>query len=173
MDGMSGDHHQHFRCDPVEIGEYSYISEWCHLSQFTRIGRYCSIGNLVTIGAKRHPFSGLTSFPLEGGEWIQEPTNVGNDVWIGSGATILAGLTIGDGAIVGANSVVTKDVPPYAIVAGVPARILRYRFSPGRINALRASKWWEKEKEEVMGLPFEDVDACIAIFERGSKCRVA
>ena len=68
--------------------------------------------------------------------------NIGNDVWIGANAMILGGITIGDGAIIGAGAVVTKDIPPYAIVGGIPARIIRYRFPNDVINALLSSQWW-------------------------------
>jgi virginiamycin A acetyltransferase len=74
---------------------------------------------------------------------------IGNDVWIGARAVILDGITIGDGAIVGACAVVTKDVPPYAVVAGVPARVIRYRFSEKKIRTLLELQWWEWSPEEI------------------------
>jgi len=70
-------------------------------------------------------------------------TRVGHDVWIGDNSVIMSGLTIGTGAVIGAGAVVTKDVPPYAIVAGIPGRILRYRFDERTIDRLLASRWWE------------------------------
>jgi len=90
-------------------------------------------------------------------------TRIGNDVWIGAGATLLGkggGLTIGDGAIVGAGSVVTKDVPPYAIVGGNPARIIRYRFDEAIIRRLLALKWWDWPVERIMAAKedFKDVN---------------
>lgn len=150
----------HLIVDPVEIGEYSYISEWSHISQLTKIGRYCSIGNLCTIGAQQHPLDRLTTYPI--GDNAPQPTVIGNDVWIGSSVVVMAGLTVGDGAVLGAGSVVTKDVQPYAIVAGNPARVLRYRFSPADIADLLCSKWWDLPIEEVAKLPFNDVPACLA-----------
>lgn len=71
---------------------------------------------------------------------------IGNDVWIGTRAMILDGITIGDGAVIGAGAVVTKNVPPYAIVGGVPAKIIKYRFSQDKINELLASQWWNDPK---------------------------
>ena len=73
-------------------------------------------------------------------------THIGNDVWIGLNATILDGVTIGDGAIVAAGAVVTKDVPPYAVVAGVPAKIIKYRFTESQIDFLLKFRWWEKDR---------------------------
>ncbi|MNI40841.1 Chloramphenicol acetyltransferase [compost metagenome] len=74
---------------------------------------------------------------------------IGNDVWIGANAVILPGVTLGDGAVIGAGAVVTKDVPPYAIVGGVPAKVIRYRFTPEEIEVLLRIKWWEWEIEEI------------------------
>ena len=74
---------------------------------------------------------------------------VGNDVWIGYGATLMEGVTVGDGAIIGAMAVVASDVPPYAIVIGNPAKILRYRFPPDRINEMLKLKWWDWQPEKI------------------------
>ena len=93
------------------------------------------------------------------------PVTVGNDVWIGARAIIMDGIKIGDGAIIGANSVVTKDVPPYAIVAGCPAKLIRYRFSEDVINKLLELCWWDYPKEFIVNnLPFDDVEECIKIL---------
>lgn len=152
--------HQHFRVRPSEIGEYSYVSEWSHISQFTKIGRYCSIANLCTIGAQPHALHELTTYPFSDDSTPRE-TVVGNDVWIGSSSIILAGITIGDGAAIGAGSVVTRSVPPYAVVVGNPAKLLRYRFTPDVILELLASKWWEMSIEEVTKLPRDNVTLCL------------
>ncbi|WP_281040324.1 MULTISPECIES: CatB-related O-acetyltransferase [unclassified Mesorhizobium] len=77
------------------------------------------------------------------------PIVVGHDVWIGARAIIMSGVTIGNGAVIGAGSVVTKDVPPYAIVAGSPARIIRYRFSPDVVDRIQASEWWTWSDERI------------------------
>jgi len=85
------------------------------------------------------------------------PAKIGNDVWIGGNVVILTGVSVGDGAIVGANSVVTKDIPPYAIVAGAPARVLRKRFDDETIDQLAKSSWWTLPIEEILSLPLPNV----------------
>jgi hypothetical protein len=90
---------------------------------------------------------------------------IGNDVWTGHNVNIMAGVSVGDGAIVGAGSVVTKDVPPFAIVAGVPARVVRMRFSEAIIERLLRVKWWDLELSELSGLPFRDVERCLDRIE--------
>jgi chloramphenicol O-acetyltransferase type B len=139
-----------------EINSYTYLGKNC-VVQNTTIGKFCSIANDVAIGLGGHPielFSTSTLFyrikntlsislvkqNLEFDEYKE--INIGNDVWIGARAIIMDGVTIGDGAIVAANSVVTKQVPPYAIVGGVPAKIIRYRFSETKIEELLELKWW-------------------------------
>lgn len=132
-----------------------------------RIGRYCSIANDVTIllGGEHHtdlvttyPFSILWShvaghiaaYPHSNGDVI-----IGNDVWIGYDACILSGVKIGDGAIVGAKTVIAKDVPPYAIVVGNPAKVIRYRFDSGTISKLLEISWWNwPENEIVAAMPY-------------------
>ena len=86
---------------------------------------------------------------------------IGNDVWIGEGAFIRQGVEIGDGAVVAARAVVTRDVPPYAIVAGTPARILRYRFEPAIIAELMGLQWWRYGLSALEGVDFTDIDAAI------------
>ena len=128
-----------------EIGSYTYIGHHCFITK-AKIGHYCSIANNVSIGQGEHnlnkistssifyenPFADLTS-----GDCIIE-----NDVWIGVDAIILRGVKLSTGSVVAANAVVTSDVPPYAVVAGVPARIIKYRFSYDVINKLIGSQWW-------------------------------
>lgn len=136
-----------------EIGLRTSVGRDAKL-QNAHVGRYCSISWNVTIGAPAHPFDHLTThaftcqrrFGIVDGDCAmpRPPAEalVGNDVWIGCHAVILSGVAVGDGAVVGAGSVVTHDVPPYAIVAGVPARVLRYRFPPDVIARLLALQWW-------------------------------
>lgn len=152
-----------------EIGGNTYMGNSCHFSN-AKIGRFCSISQNVKMAIGKHPSSVFVSTsPLfySGNSYLgkgynidksfQEYTKtvngysleVGNDVWIGMNVTILEGVTIGDGAIVAACSCVVKDVPPYAIVGGVPARIIRYRFEEDEIDALLKMKWWNWTDEEI------------------------
>jgi acetyltransferase-like isoleucine patch superfamily enzyme len=125
--------------------------------QNASIGSFCSIANDVFIGLGTHPTAHFSTSPLfyrvantfnlklidDDYEFAEyRPIEIGNDVWIGTRAIILDGVKIGDGAIVAANAVVTKDVPPYAIVGGVPAMVIRYRFSPEKIEQLLKLQWW-------------------------------
>ena len=96
---------------------------------------------------------------------------IGNDVWTGHNVNIMSGVNVGDGAVIGAGSIVTKDVPPYAIVAGVPATIRRYRFSEGIIARLLRAKWWELELADLGGLPFRDVERCLDTIENLRRIR--
>jgi acetyltransferase-like isoleucine patch superfamily enzyme len=116
------------------------------------IGRYCSIGERVIIctgGLRWTDRAAL--YPFDVTRWYQttRTTTIGNDVWIGYGAMILNGATIGDGAIVAAGSVVFTDAPPFAVVAGNPARIVRYRFSKGVAERLKRIAWWNWTEREV------------------------
>jgi acetyltransferase-like isoleucine patch superfamily enzyme len=115
------------------------------------IGRYCSIGYDVTLGTGHHDMSQLSTsswFELDAPPSYRpaEPgvlVRIKNDVWIGDKAIILTGVTVGNGAVIGAGAIVTKDVPDYAVVAGVPARFLRFRFDALTIERLKKLNWWE------------------------------
>ncbi len=106
--------------------------------------------------ANDHPFRYLTTYTnsrlMEGrlsGQVEREAIRIGHDVWIGRQAVVLKGVTVGDGAVIGAGSVVTRDVPPFAVVAGTPARILKYRFSSFLIDQVQRSCWWDLSPEEL------------------------
>lgn len=135
------------------------------------IGRFCSIacGAKFLFNCANHSLKSLSSytFPLFYEEWGLDKADVatawdnrgdiiiGNDVWIGFEAVIMAGVHIGDGAIIGARAVVTKDVPPYTIVGGVPAREIRKRFDAATVGRLQALKWWDWPKERIRrNLPY-------------------
>lgn len=141
------------------LGRMSYVAEGSRLG-FSTVGAYASIGPDVRIGGLgRHPVDRLSTHPafysarLQAGMSFVErdledelpAVTLGNDVWIGAGAIVLDGLTLGDGCVVAAGAVVTRDVAPYAIVGGVPARLIRYRFDDATIEALLAWRWWEQD----------------------------
>jgi acetyltransferase-like isoleucine patch superfamily enzyme len=146
-----------------ELGAYSYLSQNTLVNK-TIIGKFCSIGHGSYIGLWEHNTAVSThSFYLyetSGGfvkgfrdyEKCAITTHVGNDVWIGANSVVLKGRTIGDGAIVGAGSIVTRDVPPYAIVAGNPARLIKYRFSPDDIAFLTHLQWWHAPREVIQSM---------------------
>lgn len=149
------------------IGRGSYIGSHAWVER-AKIGRYCSIANNVTTAIGRHAMEMVSQHPMfystakqNGYTYVKEDCYVeriyadesgrydiiiGNDVWIGTGAIILGNIKIGNGAVVAAGTVVTKDVPDYAVVAGVPAKIIRYRFSDEEIKKLLNDSWWEKDE---------------------------
>lgn len=131
------------------IGKYSYIGRNCNLTKVS-IGNYCSIANNVSIGQGEHNLFNIStsSFFYHNSyeELTQKECTIGHDVWIGTDSIILRGVKIGTGSIIGANSVVTKDVPPYSIVVGVPAKVIKYRFKDEMINRILKTKWWEFDK---------------------------
>lgn len=152
-----------------EIGLCTYIAHNSVLKH-TSVGRYCAIGENVRTFLGKHPTSDFVSIHpifyseqvLVGSTFADKQyfkehsfvkddfvVTIGNDVWIGNNSLIVDGVKIGNGAVIAAGSVVTKDVPPYAIVAGVPAKILKYRFSEEQINQLLLIRWWEKDFDDV------------------------
>lgn len=134
------------RCEvfgPSWIGFRSYANS--SLLRRVQIGRFCSIGRRCSIGAALHDVDCFTTHPIARSDsFHSDPlTTIGNDVWIGDNVVIVAGVSVGDGSVIGGGAVVTKDVPPYAIVGGVPARLIRPRFEEQQIAGLLEAKWWQ------------------------------
>jgi acetyltransferase-like isoleucine patch superfamily enzyme/SAM-dependent methyltransferase len=163
----------------IDIGDYSYSNGSVNFylenpEDKIEVGKFCSIAPNVTIfGGGEHFTQRATAYPFNF-LFLQDPsithnpdartkgvTRIGNDVWIGQSAIILSGVTVGDGAIIGAGAVVSRDVPPYAIVAGNPAQIVRHRFSPSTIEFLLNLQWWDWPLEKILlnlDLLYQDPD---------------
>lgn len=134
------------------IAPYTYIGLNCVLNS-VEIGAYSSIASGVQIGGMEHAYWDLsTSCHLTDKSIAGNITRIGHDVWIGADSIIKQGITIGDGAVVGANSFVNKDVPPYAIVVGSPAKIIKYRFEEQTIAELQESRYWNYPPPEANGI---------------------
>lgn len=155
----------------TEINSYTYLGKNC-LVQNTTIGKFCSIANDVLIGLGNHPLDLLSTSPIfyrisnplqiklieENLNIIEyKPIIIGNDVWIGTRAIIMDGVNIGHGAVIASNSVVTKNVPDFAIVGGVPAKIIKYRFPQEKRDILIKNKWWVSDIETIVKIKLEDL----------------
>ena len=160
------------------FGDYSYTGQFCFV-QNALIGKFANIAAAVRIGPTDHPYERTSlhhftyrpqMYGLADGEdeaffdhRLSRITSVGHDTWIGHGAIIMPEVTIGNGAIIGSGAVVTKDIPPYAIAVGVPARIVKYRFEPDIIAALEEIQWWDWEPE-LLKERLEDFRGPIGMF---------
>lgn len=184
-------------CPRVEIhsgkvGRYLFVNAGTVIYGGVQIGRFCSIARSCQIGCAEHPLHYLSTsffriskdiFPkdsvsqaaelLEFAPLEKQKTSInntiGNDVWIGAGAFVLFGVNIGDGAVIGAGAVVTKDVPPYAIVAGSPARVVKMRFDEETVEALLELKWWDLPIEKIVQLPMADIGESISLMREWKK----
>jgi acetyltransferase-like isoleucine patch superfamily enzyme len=158
--------HQSKHVHDVFFGRGTYMLTGT-ISPHVVVGRYCSISRNVSLGPSNHVMNELSM------GWAPRPartkkdkpkyTVIGSDVWIGMNAVILQGKTVGHGAAIGANCVITKDVPPYAVVVGNPGRVVRYRFDEKTIEELLETKWWMLPEEAIGLLPHEDVPRCLEV----------
>jgi acetyltransferase-like isoleucine patch superfamily enzyme len=169
------------------IGRFSYIGKATIMGDI-HIGRFCSIANGFSYYAGDHDMKSLTTHPFiysddmfgqyPGYKDIKYKQNIkyqdaefgslkiGNDCWLGADVTVLKGCsTIGDGAIIGARSVVTKDVPPYSISVGGPAKVIKFRFDEGIVARLLRVKWWKFDLSILKDLDFSDVEKCLKFLE--------
>ena len=178
----------------ILVGDYTYYDDFENVENFEQnvkyhfdftgdkliIGKFCMVASGVKfiMNGANHLTSGLSTYPFSifGNGWENAMENksfpnkgdliIGNDVWIGHNATLMAGITVGDGAIIATNSTVVKDVPPYAIVGGNPANVIRHRFSEETISKLLEIKWWdwdiEKITKNVQHLTSGDVDKLLS-----------
>jgi acetyltransferase-like isoleucine patch superfamily enzyme len=181
----------HDRYKKYQIGDYTYgapdIFDWAHDDDIAsapttlKIGKFCSIADAKIVLGSEHRPDWVSTYPfnalspnfrhIKGHPSTRGDVTIGNDVWIATGVTILSGVTIGDGAVVGANSLVIKDVPPYTMVGGVPAKVIKKRFSDEIIAKLEKIKWWdlpiEVIEEHVELLQSANVDEFIKAIARG------
>jgi len=168
------------RCD---IGRYIGLAYFSYIAD-TNIGNYCTFGSRISVGAFSHPTDNLTVHEIGyrntlesyGDTVLQEDTPsyinerakktiIGNDVWVGDNSVVIKGVQISNGAIVAAGSIVTRDVAPYSIVAGNPARHIRMRFPDKVIERLLLTNWWEYSMQELSDVPFDDIDKSLEILE--------
>lgn len=169
----------------LDIGKGSYggliIRKFDQTTQF-KMGKYCSLASDVQImlGGEHRP-DWVTTYPfnvrddrhseIRGHPASKGDVIIGNDVWIGTEAIIMSGVSIGDGAVVAARSVVTKDVPPYAIVGGNPAKMIKKRFEESVIKQLSEIRWWDWTEERISkAIPLllqDDIEAFLAAYGNG------
>ena len=163
------------------LGGYTFINSNTTLYPNTKVGRYCSIGKNCEIGAFDHPLDWLSTSPFQYNMKLHFPTHEGechqlkpirptqtiikDDVWIGANCIIKRGITIGFGAIIAGGAVVIDDVPNYAIMGGVPAKKLKYRFDESTRNKLLSLKWWKLSPSELESVQFNDIHQAILDIE--------
>jgi len=169
-----------FYLHQVSLGDYSYVAKNSSITN-TEIGKFTSIGPNFSAGLGIHPTNGISTSPMfystakQNGVTLTQknkieeskPITIGNDVFIGANVTVLDGVSIGDGAVVGAGAVVNKDIPPYAIAVGVPAKVVKYRFEKEQIEALLKIRWWDMSEKELQDVEkyFFEVDEFIRRYK--------
>ncbi len=159
MDNVRIDRNNYIENSSIDRFSYTGMNS---VVMHSDIGSFCSISWNVTIGGANHDYSRVAQHSflyndrdrlrpgnVKGYDRFSQKLTIGNDVWIASGAVVTRGVSIGDGAVVGANAVVTRDVPPFSIVVGSPARVIGYRFSDEVIELLLELKWWDWSKEKI------------------------
>jgi acetyltransferase-like isoleucine patch superfamily enzyme len=167
-----------------EIGRYSAVGYQSELIN-CQVGSFCSIASNAYLGGAEHPLFWVSTSPVFQAVSHSGPqkrfallplpkaktTIIGNDVWIGHRAIVKAGCVIGDGAVIGAGAVVTKDVPPYAIVGGVPAKVIKMRFSDAVINKLLEIRWWSFTEDQlrIIGPLMNDCEKLIQFIEENRR----
>lgn len=165
-----------FLSDSISLGYATTLGVNNIISGNVSIGKYCQLGANVAIHANNHPISYLTTYinyNLFDGELkknidYSNKISIGNDVWIGQGVIIIGNLNIGNGAILAAGSIVVKDVEPYSIVGGNPAKLIKYRFSEKIINEIENLKWWnmpENELFKIKNLFFKNFKDITSIYD--------
>jgi acetyltransferase-like isoleucine patch superfamily enzyme len=167
----------------VTVGKYTGLNESDYIAR-ADVGAYCSFGARTAINPFNHPTDWLSIHEFQyhpnSYDWTDEykslerlartsemlpHVTIGNDVWTGHNVNIMGGVNVGDGAVIAAGAIVTKDVPPYAVMAGVPATMRRLRFKEKIVERLMRSKWWDLELSELSGLPFDDIERCLDAIE--------
>jgi len=166
----------------TQVGRYSGFGSFSYLVD-TEVGRYATIGSRVSVGGFNHPVNWLSVHEFQyrdtsriyganvytAADSVHQPhsldTNLGDDVWVGDNVVILRGVKVSTGVIVGAGSVVTKDIEPYMIAVGNPARVLRPRFEPSVVKRLLELRWWELELHQLRDLNYSKVDDALNTIE--------
>jgi acetyltransferase-like isoleucine patch superfamily enzyme len=170
----------------IDLGTYSFVNDNIKVhsfrsSQTIKIGKYCSIGDCSFYVDGDHNINYATTYPFNElgysksapeNKNIKQPAIIGNDVWIADESIIYGNVNISDGAIIAGQSVVTKDVPPYAVIAGNPAKIVKYRFSKEIIDKLLILKWWDLPHDFIcseLAPVISNIDEFINILENHKK----
>lgn len=154
------------RISQSNVGRFTYF-QFGSIATWATIGSFCSVSEYARIGATNHDIGRVTTHPITfdesfnflqvGDESVQafsarlqdERVTVGHDVWVGYGAVILPGVEVGNGAVIGAGAVVSHDVPPYAVVGGVPSTVIKFRFPTEVVEKIEATRWWEYSDQEL------------------------